>query len=196
MIWPNIPFKQCDFSLERNVRSFSSGFNSHAQQADYGGAYWQAEVELAYLSRREAGEVMGLLAAHGRSGILLPDAPHAEPVGVGGGEPVTVGNNQGGTVNISGAPQNTPAWLCTGDLVQIGNHLYLLTETVNTDRAGNATLNIQPYLRTVLAAGTPLKLSNCACLMQLEPKATLERRVTAGKRYLSSLKLKFVEVLR
>ncbi|KEQ19167.1 hypothetical protein [Endozoicomonas numazuensis] len=195
MIWPNIPFKRCDYSIERSIKGFDNPFNQGGQQADYGGALWECEVELAWLTRSQAGEVLGLLAEHGRSGILLPDAAHAEPEGPGGGSPVTLGENQGGIVNVIGASPNVPGWLKAGDLVQIGSHMHMLTRDADTDGGGYAPLYITPYLRVLPAAGTQVITRNCACLMQLEPKAVLPRRISKGKRYLTEMKLNFVEVM-
>ena len=195
MIWPNIPFKKCNFEIERGIKAFSSAFTNSQQQADYGGALWEAEVELAWLPRAQAGELMGLLAEHGRTGILLPDAPHAQPAGVGGGNPVTVGENQGGVVHITEAPASVPRWLMAGDLIQIGNHMHMLTRDANTDEQGNASLYILPYLRAMPTVGTPVITENCACLMQLQPNEKLPRRISPRKRYLAELKLKFVEVI-
>ncbi len=195
MIWPDIPFKKCDFILERNVMAFTSSFNSASQQADLGGSFWRAEVELAWLSRAQSSEMLGLLARYGRSGFLLPDAPHATPFGTGGGEPVTVGSNQGGLVNVAGATPNRPGWLKAGDRVQIGNHLYLLSRDANTDAGGRTTLSIMPYLRTAPVAGTVIRTHGCACLMQLDASETLGRLVSPGKRYLASMTLKLTEVI-
>lgn len=195
MIWLDIPFKKCEFSIERGIKSFDNPFGGGQQQGDYGNALWEAEIELAWLDREQAGAVLGLLAEYGRTGILLPDVPHASPLGVVGGSPVTVGENQGGLVNITGAAANVPGWLKAGDLIQIGNHMHMLTRAVNTDASGNASLHITPYLRQMPAAGTVVITQKCACLMQLEADQKIPRRVPAGKRYLASLKLSFVEVI-
>ena len=195
MIWPNIPFKKCDYAIERNIKSFDNRFNQGNQQADYGGALWECDVELAWLSREQAGELLGLLAEHGRSGVLLPDVPHAEPLGKASGAPVTVGENQGGVLNITGAEASIPGWLKAGDLIQVGSHMHLLTRDASTDGSGKATLHITPYLRQMPKAGTTVITRNCACLMQLEPNQQLPRRISKGKRYLAKLKLKFVEVI-
>ena len=195
MIWPNLPFKKCNFEIERSVKAFSNSFTNSQQQVDFAGTFWEAEVELAWLSRVQAGELLGLLAEHGRSGILLPDAAHAQPAGVGGGNPVTAGENQGGVVRVANAPESLPGWLRSGDLIQIGNHMHMLTRDANTDGEGNATLYILPYLRSLPNAGTSVITENCACLMQLEANEKLPRRVSPRKRYLAELKLKFVEVI-
>lgn len=196
MIWPNIPFKKCDFSIDRGIKSFDNAFGGGQQQGDYGSAIWQADIELAWLNRDQAGKLLGLLAEYGRTGILIPDAPHAQPLGVAGGSPVTDGENQGGRVNITGATASIPNWLKSGDLIQIGNHMHMLTRDASTDQGGNATLYITPYLRKMPAAGTAVITERCACLMQLDSKEELPRRVAAGQRYLASLKLSFVEAIK
>lgn len=196
MIWPkDIPFRRCDFTLERRIRTFDSAFTGYVQQADMGGSYWTANIELAWLSRRQAGTLLGLLADYGRSGILLPDAPHRQPLGAGGGRPVTRGENQGGQLDISGATANMPAWLAAGDLIQIGNHMHMLTRPATTDDQGNSRLVITPYLRQLPPPGTVVLTRDCATLMQLTASQTLPRRVSPRQRYLSELKLKFTEVI-
>ena len=196
MIWPGIPFKKCDFVLERNIKSFSSSFNNSSQLEDLGGAFWTANIELAWVPRDEAGQVVGLLAEHGASGLLLPDAPHAIAQGVATGEPVTLGENQGGLVRITGATPNVPNWLRAGDLIQIGSYMYMLRRPVNTDASGHASLPIIPNLRAMPPAGSTVITRDCHCLMQLEAREVLPRRVDPGKRYLASMKLKFVEAIR
>ena len=196
MIWPaSVPFKECNYAIERSLRVFDNPFGGGQQQVDHGGALWELEVKLANLSREQAGQVLGLLAEHGRTGILIPDAPHATPLGSGGGEPVTVGENQGGRMAITGAEANKPGWLKAGDLIQVGSHMHLLTRDGNTDGSGSATLSIFPYLRTLPAPGTRVLTRHCACLMQLQATQEIPRRVPAGGRYLAQMKLKFIEVM-
>lgn len=196
MIWPDdIRFRRCEFELERNLHTFEGPFHAGQQQGSYAGAMWQAEIELAFLNRQQAGQVIGLLANHGQSGILLPDTVHSEPLGVGGGWPVTDGINQGALLTIREAPESVPGWLLAGDLVQVGQHMHLLTDDVDTDEQGRCQLRITPYLRRLPQDGTPVITRGCACLMQLEASQTLPRRVSPGKRYLSELKLSFREVV-
>ena len=196
MIWPNdIPFKRCDFAIERSIKPYDNPFGGGQQQVDYGAALWQAEIELAWLNREQAGSLIGLLAEYGRTGILLPDAPHAQPLGTAGGQPVTVGENQGGLLNITGAEISKPGWLKAGDLIQVGNHMHMVTRDAATDAAGNATLYLFPYLRRMPPPGTTVITRDCACLMQLEAQEKIPRRVPAGRRYLSSMKLRFIEVI-
>ena len=195
-IWPaDIPFKQCDFELERSIKSFDSVFNSSSQQASYGGEFWQASISLANLTRAQAGRVMGLIAEYGRTGIMLPDAPHAEPVGVTGGEPKVTGTNQGYRLTINGCTPDVPRWLQAGDLIQVNEFFYMLTADADSDSSGAATLAIIPALRTVPTAGTPIITHGCACLMRVDAKTTLGRRISARKRYLADLDLDFVEAI-
>lgn len=195
-LWPaDIPFKTCDFELERSIKTFDSVFNSSDQQASYGGEFWQASVELANLTRAQAGRVMGLIAQYGRSGILLPDAPHAKPLGVTGGKPKVSGSNQGYRLNINGCAPSVPGWLRAGDLVQVNEFFYMLTADANTDNRGATTLAIMPALRTVPTSGTAIVTRNCACLMRVAAKTNLSRRISAGKRYLAKLNVDFVEAI-
>ena len=196
MIWPgDVPFRQCEFRINRGIKTFDSPFGGGQQQGDYGAAVWEAKVELAWLNRVQAGAVLGMLAELGRTGILLPDAPHATPLGVSGGLPVTDGENQGGVVNIKEATPAIPGWLKAGDLIQISNAMYLLTQDADTDSDGRASLSIAPYLRHMPMDGTPVITHGCACLMQLVDSEDITRRVDARRRYLSSLTLNFVEKL-
>ena len=196
MIWPgDIRFRRCRFEIERNLHAFEGPFHSGQQQGSYAGAMWLAEIELAFLDRRQAGQVLGLLSRYGHTGILLPDPLHAEPLGVGGGWPVTDGVNQGGLLYIREAPESIPGWLLAGDLIQVGQHMHLLTEDVNTDEQGRCLLRVTPYLRQLPADGTPVITHHCACLMKLEADQDLPRRVGTGRHYLSELTLSFREAI-
>ncbi|WP_330925284.1 hypothetical protein [Candidatus Sororendozoicomonas aggregata] len=106
---------------------------------------------------------------------------------------MTDGENQGGVVNIKEATPDIPGWLKTGDLIQIGNHMHLLTRDADTDSSGKASLRVTPYLRQMPRAGTTVITAGCACLMQLEASQNLPRRVDTGRRYLASMTLNFVE---
>ena len=195
-IWPSdIKFKKCDFELERSVKSFDSVFNSSSQQASYGGEFWQASIELANLTRTQAGRVMGLIAEYGRSGILLPDAPHAEPLGITGGKPKVAGSNQGYRLNINGCTPSVPGWLRAGDLVQVNEFFYMLTADADTDDKGATTLAIMPALRTAPTTGTPILTRDCACLMRVAAKTSLSRRISPRSRYLATLDFDFVEAI-
>lgn len=73
----------------------------------------------------------------------------ATPRGALGGTPLVNGASQtGSNLVIDGCSPNIIGWMKAGDVFKVAGHtkVYMVTEDVNTDGGGNATLGIQPDL--------------------------------------------------
>lgn len=81
--------------------------------------------------------------------------------GAGGGTPLLVGAHLAGasSLSIDGASNSITNWLKRSNWITIGNQLTAVTQSVNTNGSGQATLSIWPELHKNYADNTPINIS-------------------------------------
>jgi hypothetical protein len=100
---------------------------------------------------------------------LIGDPKARLPKGCALGTPVVNGSNQSGySIVTRGWQPNTRSILMFGDFIQIGYRLYKLTDTVDADGDGDATLPIWPPLREQPPDGSGIITRNCKGLFRLK----------------------------
>lgn len=141
-----------------------SPFTLATQVQLHPGARWLAEVTLPPMERADAEEWQTFfLLLEGRyQTFLLGDPLGKTPRGVATGTPKVNGGGQtGNTLATKGWTNSTNNILRTGDYIQVGQRLYRVRETANSDGSGNVTLNIWPRLRESPANNDTIITTNC-----------------------------------
>ena len=93
------------------------------------------------------------------------------------GTPLVKGASQtGNTLLIDGATASQTGYLKAGDYIQLGSgisqRLHMVTADANTDGSGNATLSIEPALRTSPADNLAITVANCKGVFRLNSNET------------------------
>lgn len=175
----NLPSSSCIASvvmtLTRAVGVTQSPFTFEEQSYRWPGEMWAMEFALPpIVNRAVAAEWKSFaLKLEGQYGRFLMGDPSARlPAGSALGTPLVNGINQtGNTLVTDGWTPNQQGALLPGDYIQLGtgasSKLHMVTNTVNSDGAGNATLEIVPALRSSPADNAPIVISDAKGVFKL-----------------------------
>lgn len=150
----------------RNAIS-TSPFTFQQQVIAHQGQRWEVDVTLPPMKHSDARIWLAWLAK--LDGTLntfnIGDPLGASAQGPAGGTPLVAGASQTGTsINIDGCTSSQTGWLKAGDYIQIGSaadaRLYMVTDDVNTNASGEATINIWPQIRTAPSDNASIIVSN------------------------------------
>lgn len=98
--------------------------------------------------------------------------PKEKRRGLGGGNPVvSVANQTGAEIVTDGWPVGTTGVLLPGDFISIDDRLYEITDQVDSDGSGTATLKLWPYVCRVVSVGTDVEIDNPAGEFRSEKKS-------------------------
>lgn len=152
LTWPAVSVDPTRFEwwLQSITQEHVSPLTGAVQTQELPGAHWQARVEYLNVAEddcRLLWAFVGLM--RGRAGrVYVPNFGRPSPEGIGGGSPLVNGGSQtGATLVVDAAPLSTTGWLVPGDFVGVGGELYMVTDDVDTDGSGNASIPIAPPLR-------------------------------------------------
>jgi hypothetical protein len=148
-----------------------SPFTGQTQSYDWRSAWWEAQVSFPPMNRYSHDAWSAFLSRlRGPLNAFLIGDPKARiPKGCALGTPVVNGSNQSGySFATRGWKASTKSVLMFGDFIQIGYRLYKLTDTVDSDASGNATLPIWPPLREQPPEGSGIITRNCKGLFRLK----------------------------
>ena len=185
---------ECDWRLVPRTQVFSNPFNGSVQTLSLPGAYWQAQLSFANLSRDHAARLHALITQlRGPSGrIQLWDHAFATPRGAAGGNPTINGAGQvGGLLNIKGCTPSS-VFLKTGDYCQIGLQRVMVTADAIANATGLCTLQVEAPIRYAPANGSAIIVNKASAVMMLKDDDQGGRR-SSKKLVLSSLSLTFFE---
>ncbi len=169
-------FKLARITIRQNgtVGESVSPFSAVQQLYEHPGQWWEAECRLPPMKRDTAEEVVAaLMSLRSKLGtFLMGDPAGATARGVGGGTPVVDGAGQSGhQLAVRGLPLSTTGWLKAGDWLQLGSgssaRLHKVLVQVDSDGAGEATLDIWPRLREAPADGATVTIASCKGVWQL-----------------------------
>ena len=159
-----------EWALESNSQSFSSPLSRSIQTRELTGSRWLASMVFTDLSNTDARVLAAFLAQlRGMSGrFFLFDYAHRTPRGVGTGTPLVNGASQTGTSLITDGwtPSQTNI-LRAGDYVEFNNELKIITADVNSDGGGNATLTIEPPMRSSPSNNAVITVNDAPATMML-----------------------------
>lgn len=163
-----------------NVTAMSeSAFTLRQQIYKHAGERWEAEITLPAMARADAEQwVAWLLSMRGREGtFLLGDPLGATPRGSAGGTPLVNGADQtGDSLSIDGCTAGQTGWLKAGDYIQLGSgasaSLHKVLQDVDSNGAGQATLDLWPSVRTAPADNSAIVTSSAQGVFRLATSET------------------------
>lgn len=171
---PSSPgFIRSRFGLETNTQTFTSPLTRNTQRVVLAGSRWTASYSLPPMKREQAAAWQAFfLQLEGRANTFYAFDPDAtQPRGVARtntGTPLVNGGSQtGSALNIDGCPANVNGWLLAGDYFSVGSFMAMITQTVNTNGSGQATLNFKAPLRSSPADNAAVTVINPTCEMIL-----------------------------
>lgn len=195
---PNVGgLKSAMFYADYAVASSESPWNFRRQTFSSSGERWRASLELAKMSRRQAGLWEGFLLnlRGGYFSFLFGDVFNPTPMGSALGTPRVKGADQlGWTLETDGWEASKWGLLLAGDFVQIGSRLHKVTRDVNSDESGNATLDLFPSLSTSPTDNLILTTSNCKGVFTLANPVLLLSQISISGIY-AGLTFDIVEVV-
>lgn len=163
-------FRASRFGLIANTQSFRSPLDNTVQTLELTGARWRVNYELPPMTRAQAAAwtafLTELLGSAGRFFGFDPDA--RSPRGSALGSPLVNGAGQTGkSLIVDGWSELETGLLLPGDYFAVAGELKMVTASVASDSAGEATVAFTPSLRASPADGAALTLSNAEATMML-----------------------------
>lgn len=172
----NRNFVRSEWKLKRSVAVTKSPFTYASQAAKYTGSQWCASVSLPPMSRAEASEWVAFFAQlNGNFGTFLmgdPDGKSAQGSMNNTIKVKTAAAIGAFDVAIYDADTSETGALKKGDYVQFGSsgtaRLHILVADVDVDGNGDATLQIEPPLKTAVAQNDVVVYINTVCVMRMQ----------------------------
>lgn len=170
---PSAPYfsaSGCKFALTNNIKVFQSPMNLTVQTAEYAGAVWTAEYSLPPMARADAADWLAFLVKlRGAAGRFYGFDPGGRiPRGTATGTPLVKGASQTGTSLITdGWTAGVTGILKAGDYIGVNDQLYMVVADATSDGSGNATLTIEPPLRSSPSDNAPITTTQASCVMRL-----------------------------
>ena len=163
-----------NLGLERVVAVTESPFTNQEQVYEHEGAQWRATFTLPPMKKESAAVWLAfLMSLRGRRGTFkIGDQDRKTIQGVATGTILVNGDAQtGNAINLDGFANSTNNVFKAGDYIQINSYLYMVSADVNSDASGEATVYVEPSLRTGIEAindNTTVLYSNTTTLMRLD----------------------------
>jgi hypothetical protein len=169
-------FVTSNWTIVRTVGYTQSPFTYSQQVAKYTGAVWQTTVTLPPMSRADAGAWQSFyMQLNGRFGTFLLGDPDGKSIqGTATGTMLVNGVHAVGSfsVAVDGLNASQTTAFKKGDYVQFGSgstaKLHMIVEDISTDISGNATLEIEPPLKTALSDDAVVTYSNTKAVMRMD----------------------------
>jgi len=172
---------------------FTNPYTNVQQVLERDGQRWVSAIEIERggdLARELDALLAGLRGPAGA--VLLPDFRTLSARGSLAGDPHLSGGS-GRTLSLSGCTPNATGVLLPGDMIQTSTGRgHIVTEQVDADGSGTASVPIEPRLREPVTAG-PLVTSDVRIVMRLTSDDAGRNPTRPPRR--SSWSLSFVEVL-
>jgi hypothetical protein len=163
-----------NFGLDRVVAVTESPFTNQEQVYEHEGAQWKGTFTLPPMKKESAAIWLAfLMSLRGRRGTFkMGDQDRKTIQGVATGTILVNGDAQtGNAINLDGFANSTNNVFKAGDYIQINSYLYMVSADVNSDASGEATVYVEPSLRTGIEAindDTTVVYSNTTTLMRLD----------------------------
>lgn len=180
-------------ALERRLitatSQIQSPFTGTTEVQDWGGAWWEYEIEFAAQSGPMARSVSAALTALGSGrGLLLFADPSILPKTLTQVITLQSAVSGGNLLPTQGWEPNAPA-VSSGDFLSMGlgreTRLYQIAYDVVANSAGAAAVTIFPALRSGLPAGTRVEVNHPKVL--LRPTSAVPTRIERAARHRFSL---------
>jgi len=150
--------------LVANAWAFRSPLTGAVQTIGMPGTRWKMRIswDNTVLTPAEAGIVKaGLAKLRGMANrVRVWNLAHPAPRGTALGNPYVFGAEQaGGQLVTAGWSASSTGLLLPGDMIGIGGELKMVTERVDSDANGRATIQFEPELRAAPSNGSPVVLA-------------------------------------
>lgn len=153
-----------------SVAISQSPFTYKQQVVAHTGQRWEAEITLPPMQRADAEVwVAFLLSLKGMRGTFLMGDPNCATArgsaSTAAGTPVVNGASQtGDSLTVDGLPVSATGYLLAGDYIQLGGGssatLHKVLTNVDSNAAGQATLDLWPHIRTAPADDSAIVVAN------------------------------------
>jgi hypothetical protein len=168
-------FVTSEWRIIRTVAVSQSPFTYAQQVAKYTGSVWQTTVTLPPMNRADAGAWQSfLMQLNGRFGTFLLGDPDGKTIQGSATTVISVnGDHAVGAfdVVVDGCTASSTEFK-KGDYVQFGSgassKLHMIVADITSDGSGNATLQIEPSLKTALSDDDVVTYSNTKAVMRMD----------------------------
>ena len=168
-------FVTSEWRIISTVAYTESPFTYGQQVAKYQGSVWQTTVTLPPMNRADAGAWQSFfMQLNGRFGTFLLGDPDAKTIQGGANTVISVnGDHSVGAYDVVVDGANTSTVIFKkGDYVQFGSgassKLHMIVADITSDASGNATLQIEPSLKTALTDDDVITYSNTKAVMRMD----------------------------
>jgi len=192
--FPSSPIPSAlSWQLLTNTQAFTSPLNNTVQTLELAGARWAATLNFTNLTETQARPLIAFLAKLRGMANRATVYDHSYTVqGVATGTPRVKGASQTGASLITdGWTFSTTNILKAGDLIGVNSELHMVVADVNSDSGGNATLTIEPPLRSSPADNDTITVTNPTAVMRLVDDSQNSWSVGLAKFY--NLQISFIE---
>jgi len=163
-----------NWGMERVVAVTESPFTNQEQIFEHEGAQWKATFTLPPMKKEKAAVWLAfLMSLRGRRGTFkIGDQDRKTIQGTATGTVLVNGAAQtGNAINLDGFTASRANVFLAGDYIQINSYLYMVSANVTSNSSGEATVYVEPSLRTGIEAindDTTVVYSNTTTLMRLD----------------------------
>ena len=163
-----------NWGMERVVAVTESPFTNQEQIFEHEGAQWKATFTLPPMKKDKAAIWLAfLMSLRGRRGTFkIGDQDRKTIQGTATGTVLVNGASQtGNAINLDGFTASRANVFLAGDYIQINSYLYMVSANVTANGSGEATVFVEPSLRTGIEAindNTTVVYSNTTTLMRLD----------------------------
>ena len=170
--------KTQNFGLTRTISVSQSPFTKQEQVYQHEGEQWKATFTLPPMKKDSASIWLAfLMSLRGRRGTFkMGDQDRKTIQGTATGTVLVNGAAQtGNAINLDGFTASRANVFLAGDYIQINSYLYMVTANVTANGSGEATVYVEPSLRTGIEAindNTTVLYSNTTTLMRLDTNFT------------------------
>ena len=163
-----------NFGLTRTTAVSVSPFTKQEQVFQHEGEQWKATFTLPPMKKDKAAIWLSfLMSLRGRRGTFkLGDQDRKTIQGTATGTVRVNGASQtGNSINLDGFTASRANVFLAGDYIQINSYLYMVSANVTANGSGEATVYVEPSLRTGIEAindNTTVVYSNTTTVMRLD----------------------------
>jgi hypothetical protein len=170
--------KTQNFGLTRTISISQSPFTKQEQVYQHQGEQWKATFTLPPMKKESAAIWLAfLMSLRGRRGTFrMGDQDRKTIQGTATGTVLVNGAAQtGNAINLDGFTASRANVFLAGDYIQINSYLYMVSANVTANGSGEATVYVEPSLRTGIEAindNTTVVYTNTTTLMRLDTNFT------------------------
>ena len=163
-----------NWGMERVVAVTESPFTNQEQIFEHEGSQWKATFTLPPMKKDKAAIWLAfLMSLRGRRGTFkIGDQDRKTIQGTATGTVLVKGASQtGNAINLDGFTASRANVFLAGDYIQINSYLYMVSANVTANGSGEATVFVEPSLRTGIEAindNTTVVYSNTTTVMRLD----------------------------